>query len=41
VGARSIVRRLFGGESLVGWASGGEYSRVAFVRAVLGEARER
>jgi glyoxylase-like metal-dependent hydrolase (beta-lactamase superfamily II) len=39
VGARAIVRRLFGGESLVGWASGGEYSRRAFVRAVLGEAR--
>jgi glyoxylase-like metal-dependent hydrolase (beta-lactamase superfamily II) len=33
--AIAIVRRLFGGESLVGWASGGEYSRRAFVRAVL------
>ena len=37
VGAREIARRLFGGESLVGVASGGEYSRTAFVRAVLGE----
>lgn len=36
---REIVRRLFGGESLVGRASAGEYSRRAFVRAVLGEAR--
>jgi endoribonuclease LACTB2 len=35
---RAIVRRLFGRESLVGWASGGEYSRRAFVRAVLNEA---
>ncbi|HKH91756.1 MAG TPA: MBL fold metallo-hydrolase [Gemmatimonadaceae bacterium] len=35
VGAREIARRLFGGESLVGVASGGEYSRTAFVRAVL------
>jgi hypothetical protein len=32
-----IVRRLFGGESLVGWVSGLEYSRRGFVRAVLGE----
>ena len=31
-----IVRRLFGGESLVGWVSGLEYSRRGFVRAVLG-----
>lgn len=31
----AIVRRLFGGESLVGRLSGGEYSRSAFVRAVL------
>jgi glyoxylase-like metal-dependent hydrolase (beta-lactamase superfamily II) len=37
LGARAIVRRLFGGESLVGWVSGGEYSRRAFVRAVLSE----
>lgn len=33
--ARAIVRRLFGGESLVGVASGGEYSRRGFVRAVV------
>jgi endoribonuclease LACTB2 len=33
--APEIVRRLFGGESLVGVASGGEYSRRGFVRAVL------
>ncbi|HEU4723233.1 MAG TPA: MBL fold metallo-hydrolase [Gemmatimonadaceae bacterium] len=32
---REIVRRLFGGESLVGLVSGGEYSRRGFVRAVL------
>ena len=32
---REIVRRLFGGESLVGWVSGLEYSRRGFVRAVL------
>jgi glyoxylase-like metal-dependent hydrolase (beta-lactamase superfamily II) len=31
-----IVRRLFGGESLVGWVSGLEYSRRGFVRAVIG-----
>lgn len=31
-----IVRRLFGGESLVGWVSGFEYSRRGFVRAVIG-----
>jgi len=36
--ARAIVRRLFGGESLAGRLSGGEYSRTAFVRAVLREA---
>ena len=35
-GVREIVRRLFGGESLVGVVSGGEYSRAGFVRAVLG-----
>jgi glyoxylase-like metal-dependent hydrolase (beta-lactamase superfamily II) len=34
-----IVRRLFGGESLVGFVSGLEYSRRGFVRAVLREAR--
>jgi glyoxylase-like metal-dependent hydrolase (beta-lactamase superfamily II) len=39
LGARAIVRRLFGGESLVGIASGGEYSRTGFVRAVLRERR--
>ena len=32
-----IVRRLFGGDSLVGVVSGGEYSRQGFVRAVLKE----
>ena len=32
-----IVRRLFGGDSLVGVVSGGEYSRAGFVRAVLRE----
>jgi len=35
VSEREIVRRLFGGESLVGWVSGLEYSRRGFVRAVL------
>jgi len=34
---REIVKRLFGGESLVGWVSGLEYSRRGFVRAVLRE----
>ena len=34
-----IVRRLFGGDSLVGVVSGGEYSRAGFVRAVLRERR--
>ena len=38
LGVRAIVRRLFGGESVVGWASFGEYSRSGFVRAVLREA---
>ena len=33
----AIVRRLFGGESLVGFVSGLEYSRRGFVRAVLRE----
>ena len=37
VEAGEIVRRLFGGESLVGWVSGLEYSRRGFVRAVLKE----
>ena len=37
VAVDAIVRRLFGGESLVGWVSGGEYSRAGFVRAVLRE----
>jgi glyoxylase-like metal-dependent hydrolase (beta-lactamase superfamily II) len=32
-----IVTRLFGGESLVGLLSGGEYSRRGFVRAVIRE----
>jgi glyoxylase-like metal-dependent hydrolase (beta-lactamase superfamily II) len=32
-----IVRRLFGGDSLVGLVSGGEYSRAGFVRAVIRE----
>ena len=36
----TIVRRLFGGESLVGWVSGLEYSRRAFVRAVTRESGE-
>jgi endoribonuclease LACTB2 len=35
VSAAEIVRRLFGGESLVGWVSGLEYSRRGFVRAVI------
>jgi glyoxylase-like metal-dependent hydrolase (beta-lactamase superfamily II) len=38
IGVREIVRRLFGGESMVGWASSGEYSRAGFVRAVLRES---
>lgn len=33
-----IVRRLFGGESLVGFVSGLEYSRRGFVKAVLRES---
>ena len=37
VGVRAIVQRLFRGESMVGWASMGEYSRAGFVRAVLRE----
>jgi glyoxylase-like metal-dependent hydrolase (beta-lactamase superfamily II) len=39
--ARAIVRRLFGAESFVGWVSWGEYSRRAFVNAVLREAGGR
>jgi glyoxylase-like metal-dependent hydrolase (beta-lactamase superfamily II) len=38
---RAIVQRLFGGESLVGWVSGLEYSRRGFVRAVLRESGVR
>jgi glyoxylase-like metal-dependent hydrolase (beta-lactamase superfamily II) len=38
VSEREIVKRLFGGESLVGWVSGLEYSRRGFVRAVLRES---
>ena len=38
VDAAEIVKRLFGGESLVGWVSGLEYSRRGFVRAVLRES---
>jgi len=34
---REIVKRLFGGESAVGYVSGLEYSRRGFVRAVLRE----
>jgi endoribonuclease LACTB2 len=37
ISAREIVQRLFGGESLVGWVSGLEYSRRGFVKAVLRE----
>ena len=40
VAVDGIVRRLFGGESLVGRMSGGEYSRAGFVRAVLHESRD-
>lgn len=39
VEAGEIVKRLFGGESLVGRVSGLEYSRRGFVRAVLNESR--
>lgn len=35
VSPREIVKRLYGGESLVGWVSGLEYSRRGFVRAVI------
>ena len=37
MGPAAIVRRLFGGESLVGFVSGLEYSRRGFVRAVWRE----
>jgi len=37
VSPREIVKRLFGGESAVGYISGLEYSRRGFVRAVLRE----
>ena len=32
---RAITRRVLGREELVGWISRGEYSKRAFVRAVL------
>jgi glyoxylase-like metal-dependent hydrolase (beta-lactamase superfamily II) len=35
--AREIRRRVLGGESLVGWVSFGEYSKISLVNAVLGE----
>ena len=34
---REITRRVVGREDLVGWASFGEYSKQAFIRAILGE----
>jgi glyoxylase-like metal-dependent hydrolase (beta-lactamase superfamily II) len=37
--ARAIARSVLGREAAVGYASRGEYSKVAFVRAVLEEAR--
>jgi glyoxylase-like metal-dependent hydrolase (beta-lactamase superfamily II) len=36
----AIVRELFGGESLPGYLSGGDYSRTNFVRAVRGGRKE-
>ncbi len=39
VGVRSIQHRLLGREGTIGWLSRGEYSKRAFVRAVLGEGR--
>jgi glyoxylase-like metal-dependent hydrolase (beta-lactamase superfamily II) len=39
IGPREIRRRVLGREAAVGWASGGEYSKLAFVLAVLGEGR--
>jgi glyoxylase-like metal-dependent hydrolase (beta-lactamase superfamily II) len=38
---REITRRVLGREELVGWISRGEYSRRAFVRAVLQRGHER
>jgi glyoxylase-like metal-dependent hydrolase (beta-lactamase superfamily II) len=35
---REIARRVLGREGLVGYASGGEYSKLAFVEAVLGSS---
>jgi glyoxylase-like metal-dependent hydrolase (beta-lactamase superfamily II) len=40
VPAREIRRRVLGPEAPVGWASGGEYSKQAFVRAVLRETAD-
>jgi glyoxylase-like metal-dependent hydrolase (beta-lactamase superfamily II) len=37
-GPREITRRVLGREGMVGYASGGEYSKLAFVEAVLDEA---
>jgi Zn-dependent hydrolases, including glyoxylases len=34
---REITRRILGREDFVGWASFGEYSKQAFVRAILNE----
>ena len=36
---RQIARRVLGREGMVGYASGGEYSKLAFVEAVLDERR--
>jgi glyoxylase-like metal-dependent hydrolase (beta-lactamase superfamily II) len=36
-GPRGIARRVLGREGMVGYASGGEYSKLAFVEAVLDE----
>ncbi len=41
VGRREIRRRVLGREDLVGYASGGEYSKRGFVEAVLREEGER
>jgi glyoxylase-like metal-dependent hydrolase (beta-lactamase superfamily II) len=37
---RAIARRVLGRESAIGYVSAGEYSKIAFVRAVLEEGRE-
>ena len=37
VGEREIRRRVLGAESLVGWVSLGEYSKLSLVRTVVGE----